>query len=58
MLQSEWKPVSETQWAKNDEPKWNERKRNLHQLVTMDTYLHSGQPTDIVIKPPPSARVF
>jgi hypothetical protein len=25
----EWKPVSERQWAKNDERKWSERKRNL-----------------------------
>jgi hypothetical protein len=24
------------QWAKNDERKWSERKRNLHPLVTMD----------------------
>jgi hypothetical protein len=34
---SEWKPVSERQWAKNDERKWSERKRNLYPLVTMDT---------------------
>jgi hypothetical protein len=31
---SEWKSVSERQWAKNDERKWSERTRNL---VTMDT---------------------
>jgi hypothetical protein len=35
---SEWKPVSEKQWAKNDEWKWSERKRTLHPLVTMDTH--------------------
>jgi hypothetical protein len=34
---NEWKPVSERHWAKNDERKWSERKRNLHPLVTMDT---------------------
>jgi hypothetical protein len=32
-VRSEWKPVSERQWAKSDERKWN-----LHPLVTMDTH--------------------
>jgi hypothetical protein len=36
-IMREWKPVTEKQWAKNDEQKWSERKRNLHPLVTMDT---------------------
>jgi hypothetical protein len=30
----DWKPVSERQWAKNDERKWSEPKTHL---VTMDT---------------------
>jgi hypothetical protein len=33
---SEWKPVSERQWTKNDERKWSERKINLDSLVTRD----------------------
>jgi hypothetical protein len=33
---SEWKPVSERQWAKNDERKCTERKKNLDPLVSMD----------------------
>jgi hypothetical protein len=38
---SEWKPVSERQWAKNDEGKWSEGKRKLHPLVTEDTNSYS-----------------
>jgi hypothetical protein len=29
--------MNDGEWAKNDERKWSERKRNLHPLVTMDT---------------------
>jgi hypothetical protein len=40
-ITSEWKPVSERQWAKNDKGKWSEGKRNLHPLVTADTNSYS-----------------
>jgi hypothetical protein len=30
--------VNERQWAKNDERKWSERKKNLHPLVTRQTH--------------------